>query len=320
MSNWATRLWDTVSEGTARIVEKKKLGDDARIEWTASVIAIREKYYPTGLFRTVYPSTGGIRFGPAEQTTPAGALKAPRWIRQVKGDGPLYLAWEAQQLGLITKKQLDRETWDTVYWIAGYKTVNGKKIPQLTRIARDFGQFKDSVRAQLDAMGLQRPRTDELERWLGLSVAVAATAAAIAVTIIIPASAPATVPYILGVGGAVSTGLFNQAAKDDSDFKAAADAAGVTNVTTEDDALFRGAAGASLGVGSMYGQPDATAKDYIDAAIRGYTAATTPPAPVTTTVPAPSSSSSMGEWIKSPTGMVITGGAIVLVLVLALRK
>lgn len=321
MSNWATRLWDTVAEGTSRIVEKKQLGDDARIEWTAAVIAIREKYYPTGMFRTIYPATGGISFGPAAAGTPAGALKAPRWLRQVKGDGPLYLAWEAEKLGLITKKQLDRETWDTVYWVARYdRRPDGTKKAVVVRIARDFGDFKDSVRAQLDAMGLQRPRSDELERWLGLSVAVAATAAAIAVTIIIPASAPATVPYILGVGGAVSTGLFNQAAKDDADFKAAADAAGVSNVTTEDDALFRGAAGATLGVGSMYGTPDATAKDYIDAAIRGYTAATTPPAPAVVTTPAPAPASSFGDWVKSPTGMVVTGGAIVLVLVLALRK
>lgn len=317
--SWATRMWATVSEGTSRIVEKKQLGDDARIEWTASVIAIREKYYPEGMFKTVYPASGGIRFGAADAATPSGAVKAPRWLRQVKGNGPLFLAWEAEKLGLITKKQLDRETWDTVYWVARYdRRPDGTKRAVVVKLARDFGDFKDSVRGQLDAMGLQRPRSDELERWLGLSVAVAATAAAIAVTILVPASAPATVPYILGVGGALSTGLFNQAAKDDADFKAAADAAGVTNVTTEDDALFRGAAGATIGVGTMYGTPDATAKDYIDAAIRGYTAATTPSSPAVVTKPPPAST--LEEWVRSPTGMIVTGGAVVLVLVLALRK
>ena len=318
MGRIAGQLWDSVTEGAARIVEKRSLSTDARIEWTAAIIAIRERYYPQGMFKTVYPASGGISFGRQDAAAAPAGTKTPNWVKQINGNGPLYLAYEAHELGLITKKQLDRETWDTVYWVGGYRSVKGKKVPQLKRIARDFGAFKDSVREQLDAMGLQRPRSDELERWLGLSVAVAATAAAIAVTIIVPASAAATVPYILGVGGTVSTALFDQAAKDDSEFAAQAQAAGVTNVTTEDDTLLRGAAGASLGVGSMYGTPDATAKEYIDAAIRGYQAATTPtPAPVAPATPAPSSA---GEWIKSPTGMIVTGAAVVLVLVLALRK
>lgn len=315
----ASRIWGTVVEGSARLVEKKSLSDDARIEWTAAVIAIKARYYPSGMFKTVYPETGGIRFGMSDAATPSAQVKEPRWLRLAKGDGPLFLAYEAHELGLITKKRLDADTWDTVYWVQGYKRENGKNTPRLVRLSRDFGDFKNSVRAQLDALGLQRPRTDELERWLGLSVALAATAAAIAVTVIVPASAPATVPYILGVGGTLSTALFNQAAKDDADFAAQAQAAGVSNVTVEDDTLFRGAAGATIGVGTVYGTEGATAKDYIDAAVRGYQAATSP-APATVTAPAPAPASGFGEWVKSPTGMIVTGGALVLVLVLALRK
>lgn len=318
MGRYAAKIWDSVTEGAARIVEKKSLSNDARVEWTAAVIAIHRWYYPDGTTTTRTKTGGGITLSTKDSTPPPGGVTAPKWVSETRGDGPLFLAWEAHDLGLITKKQLDRETWDTVYWVAGYRSVNGKKKPNLKRIARDFGNFKDSIRTQLDAMGLQRPRTDELERFLGVAVALAATASAIAVTIIVPASAGATVPYILGIGGTVSDALFDQASKDDAEFAAQARAAGVENVTVEDDTLYRGAAGASLGVGSMYGTQDATAKDYLDAAIRGYQAATTPPAAAAPATPAPASTA--GEWIKSPTGMIVTGAAVVLVLVLALRK
>jgi len=326
--------WDdfkaTVARGLAatdeyahRAIEKSSLSDEARTNWTAALLAIRDMHYPDGRFVTTVREGGGITIGKrASQVPRMEGKRVPAFVRRMRGDGPLWLAKEAHDAGMLTKQQLDAVTYDTVYWIAGYDkptTPGGRKRPRLIKLADDFGDFKARVNDELDRLKLAKPNADELDRALGIGLALAAAAGAVAVTILAPEAAPWAVPALLGLGGKASDMIFNASDDVEAQFKAQSDAAGAKGVTVEGSDVARGLGKAVLGSADAYYQGARSADELLDAAATGYVAGSQKPAVVAPAPPAVVESPAL-TWAKSPTGMIIIGGAAIVLLVVATRR
>lgn len=329
MSRWSD-FKASVARGAAaadeyahRAIEKSTLSDEARVNWTASLLAIREMHYPSGRWATAAKEGGGITITRAETQVPRmSGKRVPAFLRKMRGDGPLWLAKEAHDAGMLTDKQLDAVTYDTVYWVAGYDKPTkpgGRKRPRLIKLADDFGDFKSHVNDELDRLKLAKPNTDELDRFLGVALAIAAAGAAVAVTILAPVAAPAAVPAILSLGGIGSDMLFNASDDVETKFKAQSDAAGAKGVEVEGSDVVRGLGKAALSSADAYYQGARSADELLDAAASGYVSGSQTPAPVAPAPPAVVESPAL-TWAKSPTGMIIIGGAAIVLLVVATRR
>jgi len=316
---WLQRL----GEGSARVFEAKRMSDEVREEFTAAVLMLVASYYdhtPGTTSRT----DGGISFS-ADRFTPKAGLKGPAWLKDcTRGSGPVWLAWEAHERGLIDKRTLDRNTWDTVYWQRGIV----KGTPVLVRIGKDFSKWKSSVADALDRVGLDDPRDDNRLRGWALALQIATAAAA--VTLIVVTAGVGTPAAIAAMGGAsaVATGMVAGAGavagvmyttSEQSELEYAEQAAKVAGVgvrvagTADYQAL-----GSAIGGGVSAYATGGTATDVLDASVAGYQsgkAAGTPA--VVPTAPAPMD---YKAWATSPTGMLTIGLAAVVLVVLATRK
>lgn len=316
---WLQRL----GEGSARVFEAKRMSDEVREEFTAAVLMLVASYYdhtPGATSRT----DGGISFT-SDRFTAKPGLKAPGWLKDcTKGSGPVWLAWEARERGLIDQRTLDRNTWDTVYWQRGI--VKGR--PVLVRIGKDFSKWKASVADALDRVGLDDPRDDNRLRGWALALQIATAAAA--VTLIVVTAGVGTPAAIAAMGGAsaVATGMVAGAgavagvmytSSEQSEQEYAEQAAKVAGVgvrvagTADYQAL-----GSAIGGGVSAYATGGTASDILDASVSGYqsgkaagTPAVVPPAPPATDYKA---------WATSPTGMLTIGLAAVVLVILATRK
>jgi hypothetical protein len=318
---WVGDLWGRMTEGAARIVEAKRMSDAERQEWTAAVYMVRAGWEERARREARAESASGVAaFG----TKVAAPRAAPRWVRDTWGTspGPVYLAWEAHQAGLISQRQLDRATYDTVYWVTGVTT---GAAPKLRRIARDFGTWKSSVAEQLEAFGLEDPRDDNrLRGWaLGLLIAGAAVAATAAVVASGGLAAPAAAAVFASLGGAggIATGtavlgtvMYATADMSERTYNEQAQRLAGVEVVMEGSAVGTALAGGLGGAGAAYAGGQTKASDVAAAFAQGYAntaAAYGQPAPV---APPPPADSELVTWAKS-TGGMITIGAIALLLV-----
>lgn len=330
---WVGNLWGRMTEGAARIVESKRMSDAERQEWTAAVYMVRAAWdYQARQTSTAPDESGGVaRFG-SKISAPRAA---PRWVRDTWGtsSGPVYLAWEAHQLGLISQRQLDRDTYDTVYWVTG---VTAGAAPKLRRIARDFSTWKKSVAEELERFGLTDPRDDNrLRGWaLGLLIAGAATAALVVVVASGGLAAPGVAAAVAALGGAGSVvggvtagtaaiGTVMYATADASERTYNDEAARIAGleVSMEGSAVGTALAGGLGAAGASYASGQQKASDVASAFARGYadTAAAygAPPAPVAPPTPP---ESELVTWAKSTGGMITIGALAVLLVALAVRK
>jgi hypothetical protein len=318
---WVGDLWGRMKEGAARIVEAKRMSDAERQEWTAAVYMVRAGWEERARREARAESSSGVAaFG----TKVSAPRAAPRWVRDTWGTspGPVYLAWEAHQAGLISKRQLDRATYDTVYWVTGVTT---GEAPKLRQIARDFGTWKSSVAEQLESFGLEDPRDDNrLRGWaLGLLLAGAAVAATAAVVASGGLAAPAAAAVFASLGGAggIATGtavlgtvMYATADMSERTYNEQAQRLAGVEVVMEGSAVGTALAGGLGGAGAAYAGGQTKASDVASAFARGYAdtaAAYGQPAPV---APPPPADSELVTWAKS-TGGMITIGAIALLLV-----
>ena len=311
-------FWENLNEGLGRATEKRALTVDQREDWTAAVICVREAWYPQGLFRRVQPKDGGggLAVARAEQAKVGG--KPPRWVKAASGIGPVMLAYEAQETGVITKAQLDKWTWDTVVWIKGWNARTGRPI--VTKLSDDFGRFKSELRDQLDRFGLQRPRTDELFKFLGYATMVAAIATGITIAVLTAGiGTPVAIGIISGAGliGAASGSAFAEAA-DKAEQRVVEQAAEVgVEVKMDGSEVLRDTAAAVGAAAAAYGAGGKT-QDIVQAGVAGYYADET--AKAKAAEEAKAKESGLATWAKSPGGMVTIGVAALLLVVLVVRK
>lgn len=320
--SWVGDLWGRMTEGAARIVEAKRMSDAERQEWTAAVYMVRAGWEERARREARAESASGVAAFGAKVSAPRAA---PRWVRDTWGTspGPVYLAWEARQAGLITQRQLDRDTYDTVYWVTGVTT---GAAPKLRRIARDFSTWKASVAEQLESFGLEDPRDDNrLRGWaLGLLIAGAAVAATAAVVASGGLAAPAAAAVFASLGGAggIATGtavlgtvMYATADMSERTYNEQAQRIAGAEVVMEGSAVGTALAGGLGAAGAGYASGQTKGSDVAAAFARGYadTAAAygQPPAPA---APPPPPESELVTWAKS-TGGMITIGAIALLLV-----
>lgn len=317
-------FWASLNEGLGRATEKKALSEDQREDWTAAVIVVRERWYPDGPVSVLAKATtGGMgwRRTDAEAAHPT-AGKPPAWAKVATGYGPVMLAWEAHKVGAITKRQLDRWTWDTVLWISGWNARTGKPI--IKRLSADFGRFKKELREQLDAMGLQRPRTDEL--WTVLGYATVAASIAVAGAIVFFTAGIGTPAAALIVGGGFAVGgvggVACASAADRAEQRVVDQAAeaGVEVKMDKADEL-RDLGMAALGAGGAL-LSGGTAADAITKAKEGYYADELAAAQQKgrDEAAALANSGSLGAWAKSTPGMLTIGAAAILLVVILARK
>lgn len=320
---WLARL----GEGAARVYEAKRMSDEVREEFTASVLMLVASYYDHTPGTSSRSSSGGMAWT-TDKFTPKTGLKAPGWLKDcTRGSGPVWLAWEAHEAGLIDKATLDRNTWDTVFWQRGI--VKGR--PVLVRIGKDFSKWKSSVADALDKVGLDDPRDDNRLRGWALAIQIATAAAA--VTLIVVTAGVGTPAAIAAMGGAsaVATGMVAgsgavakvmYAASDRAEQEYQAQAAMVANteVRVAGSVDYQALGGALGGAASAYAT-GGTTSDILDASVSGYQsgkAAGTPA--VVAPPPAPSTGEQVKAWATSTTGMVTIGVAAVVLVILATRK
>jgi len=317
---WLQRL----GESSARVFEAKRMNDEVREEFTAAVLMLVASYYDHTPGTTSRTSGGGIAFS-SDRFTPKPGLKAPGWLKDcTKGSGPVWLAWEARERGLIDQATLDRNTWDTVYWQRGI--VKGR--PVLVRIGKDFSKWKSSVADALDKVGLDDPRDDNRLRGWALALQIATAAAA--VTLIVVTAGVGTPAAIAAMGGAsaVATGMVAGAGavagvmyttSEQSEQEYAEQAAKVAGVgvrvagTADYQAL-----GSAIGGGVSAYATGGTASDVLDASVAGYQSGKAAGTPAV--VPPPPAPMDYKAWATSPTGMLTIGLAAVVLVVLATRK
>lgn len=312
-------FWENLNEALGRATEKRALTIDQREDWTAAIICVREAWYPEGLFKRVAPKGGGdgLAVGRADQAKVSG--RPPRWVKGASGIGPVMLAYEARQNGAITQRQLDRWTWDTVLWVKGWNPRTGRPI--IAKLADDFGKFKAELREQLDKFGLQRPRSDELFKFLGYATIIAAVGTGIAIAVFTAGiGTPAAVAIIAGSGliGA-GGGLAYAEAADNAEQRVVNQAAEVgIEVEMDGSEALRDAASAVGAAAAAYGAGGKT-QDIVQAGVAGYYADETAKAKAAEEAKK-AEQSGLATWAKSTTGMVTIGVAALLLVVLVVRK
>ena len=307
-------VWAELKERGARVVEKRKLSDTDREEWTAAVLMLRSFW-----------------FTPDGKNVARKELRADKpwyWTKVRDGIGPVYLAREAFNNGWINQRQLDAWTWDTVLWTRGYDRTTGK--PLLEKIGNDFGNWKDAVADQLAAYDIADPRSDNRKRLAAWAFLIAGAAGAIAITVLTAGvAAPAAVSAIggwsalasgtLAAGTAGSKILYSSSDESEAAYnQAASTVAGVQLAYEGSDRGQAAAEAIGTGVGSFIAGDDPYAA--ADKGLRAYAdtrAAQTAP-------PAPPAVASYGEtvvsWAKTPGGMITIGALAVVLVVLAHRK
>lgn len=307
-------VWSELKERGARIVEKRSMSEPERTEWTAAVLMLRSFWLT-----------------PDGKTVARKELKAdkPWWWSKVRdGVGPVYLAREAFKRGLITQRQLDGWTYDTVLWVRGWNR-DGKAI--VVKIGNDFGSWKDSVADQLAANDIADPRADNRKRLAAWAVLVAGVAVGVAVVVLTAgAGTPAAVAAVGGwssiAGTAGSAGLaganilWDSSDASEAAYNQAAEAVAGVQVAYEGSDVGRAAgSGAGEFLGSVLsGESLGTATD------RGLQAYAGTRAEQTAPPPAPPAVAGTGEqlasWARTPGGMITIGAVAVVLVVLATRK
>ena len=315
-------FWSNVNEALGRITEKRALSIDQREDWTAAVICVRQAWYPDGLFKRVQAKSGGDGLAVARAERAKVAGKPPRWAKVASGIGPVMLAYEAREADVITQRQLDRWTWDTVLWIKGWNARTGRPI--VAKLSDDFGRFKDELREQLDKFDLQRPRTDEAFKFLGYATMIAAVGVGVTIAVLTAGiGTPAAVAIIGGAGliGAGGGVAFAEAA-DAAEQRVVDQAAEVgVAVSFDGSEALRDAASALGGAASVYGAGGST-QDVVQAAVAGYYADETAAAKAKAEAEAKAKAEagSLSTWAKSTPGMITIGVAALLLVVLVARK
>lgn len=319
---WLARL----GEGASRVFEAKRMSDEVREEYTAAVLMLVASYYDHTPGTSTRTSSGFS--STADKFTPKAGLRPPAWLKDcTRGSGPVWLAWEAHERGLIDKRTLDRNTWDTVFWQRGI--VKGQ--PVLVRIGKDFSKWKSSVADALDKVGLDDPRDDNRLRGWALAIQIATAAAA--VTLIVVTAGVGTPAAIAAMGGAsaVATGMVAGAgavakvmysASDRAEQEYQAEAAKVAGVEVgvAGTELYQGIGGAIGGAASAYAT-GGSGQDILDASVAGYQSGKAAAAPaVVTPPPTPSTGEQVKAWASSTSGMLTIGLAAVVLVVLATRK
>jgi len=307
-------FWTELKERGARIVEKRSMSEAERQEWTAAVLMLRS-FWVT----------------PDGKTVARKELKAdkPWWWSKVRdGIGPVYLAREAFKSGLISQRQLDGWTYDTVLWVRGYNP-DGKAI--VVKIGNDFGSWKDAVADGLAAYDIEDPRSDNRRRLAAWAVLIAGVAVGTAVVVLTAgAGTPAVVAAVGGwssvAGGVGSAGLaganslWDSSDKSEAAYNQAAEAVAGVKVATEGSDVGRAAgSGAGTFLGSLL-----SGEDIGTSADRGLQAYGTTRAEQTAPPPAPPAVAGTGEqlasWARTPGGMITIGAVAVVLVVLATRK
>lgn len=317
-------FWSSLNEGLGRATEKRALSEDQREDWTAAVLVVRERWYPDGpISVAAKATTGGMGWRRVEnQAEHPTAGKPPRWAKVATGYGPVMLAYEAHKVGAISKAQLDRWTWDTVLWVAGWNPRTGK--PVIKKLSSDFGRFKSELREQLDAMGLQRPRTDELFTVLGYAVIAASVATAAAIVIFTAGIGTPAAALIVGggfaVGGVGGVACANAADRAELRVQEQAAEAGVeVRLDKADELRDLGMAGLALGGSLLSG---GTTEEAIQKAKESYYADELAAAKEAGKAEAAAAGQqgSLATWAKSTPGMLTLGAAAILLIVLVARK
>ena len=290
------------------------MSEPERTEWNAAVLMLRSFWLT-----------------PDGKTVARKELKAdkPWWWSKVRdGIGPVYLAREAFNKGLITQRQLDGWTYDTVLWVRGWNR-DGKAI--VVKIGNDFGSWKDSVADQLAANDIEDPRSDNRRRLAAWAVLIAGVAVGTAVVVLTAgAGTPAVVTALGGwssvAGGVGSAGLaganilWDSSDKSEAAYNQAAEAVAGVKVATESSDVGRAAgSGAGTFLGSLL-----SGEDIGTSADRGLQAYGTTRAEQTAPPPAPPAVAGTGEqlasWARTPGGMITIGAVAVVLVVLATRK
>lgn len=325
--SWAGDLWRNMKEGAARIVEAKRMTDAERQEWTAAVYMVRAGWEE--IARRENPVKEG-QFG----TKVNLPRRAPRWVKDtVGGSGPVYLAWEAHELGLITQRELDDNTYDTVYWLTGVTVGPAKRI---VRIAKDFSTWKSSVAKELERFGLEDPRDDNRLRGWAMAVMVAGAVVAAAVVVVATGgiAAPGVAAAVTALGGgatvaggaavgagAIGTIMYSTADASERTYNDEAARVAGLEVTMEGSAVGTAVAGGLGAAGTLYASGDTKGTDVAQAFARGYadTAAAygAKPAPPP---PPPTTGEQLASWAQSTGGMITIGAAAILLIVLVARK
>lgn len=319
-------FWSSVNEVLGRATEKKQLNQDQREDWTAAVIVVRERWYPSGPFKVIADKVkGGMGWRREAQDAAHPTIgKPPSWAKVATGYGPIMLAWEAHREGAITKKQLDRWTWDTVLWISGWNARSGK--PVIKVLSKDFGRFKRELREQLDAMGLERPRTDEAWKFLGYATIAASIATAGAI-IFFTAGIGTPVALLIAGGGMTAAGVggvacASAAERAEQRFHDQAAESGVEVELDKADGL------KDLGMGLLAGGTSlltgGTPEEAIQKAKEGYYAdelqAAKDKAAADALAAQQAKGGDLATWAKSTPGMLTIGVAALLVVILVARK
>lgn len=307
-------FWTELKERGARVVEKRSLSDADRQEWTAAVLMLRSFWLT-----------------PDGKTVARKELRAdkPWWASKVRdGVGPVYLAREAFNAGMISQRQLDGWTWDTVLWVRGFNR-DGKAI--VVKIGNDFGSWKDAVADQLASYDIADPRSDNRKRLAAWAVLIAGVAVGVAVVVLTAgAGTPAAVAAVGGwssiAGGAGSAGLaganilWDSSDASEAAYNQAAEAVAGVKLATEGSDIGR-AAGAGIGAGFSSYLSGEDAARAADAALQAYG---TTRAEQTAPPPAPPAVAGTGEqlasWARTPGGMITIGAVAVVLVVLATRK
>lgn len=307
-------FWTELKERGARVVEKRSLSDADRQEWTAAVLMLRSFWLT-----------------PDGKTVARKELRAdkPWWASKVRdGVGPVYLAREAFNAGMISQRQFDGWTWDTVLWVRGFNR-DGKAI--VVKIGNDFGSWKDSVANQLAAYDIADPRSDNRKRLAAWAVLVAGAAVGIGIIVFSAGvAAPAIVTALGGwtslAGGTASAGyaganiLWDSSDASEAAYNQAAEAVAGVKLATEGSDIGR-AAGAGIGAGFSSYLSGEDAARAADAALQAYG---TTRAEQTAPPPAPPAVAGTGEqlasWARTPGGMITIGAVAVVLVVLATRK
>lgn len=307
--------WADAKEAAARIIEKRSMNDAERQEWTTAVLMLRSFWLT-----------------PDGKTVARSELKAdkPWWWSKVRdGIGPVYLAKEARDLGIITERQLDAWTWDTVLWVRGYSRKTNKAI--VVKIGNDFGEWKDAVADNLEAYNIADPRSDNRARLAAWATAIAGAAVGIGIVVLTAGvAAPAVVTALGGwtalAGGAASAGyagsqiLWDSADNSEAAYNAAAQTITGVQMTYEGSDIGRAVGeGLGAGVGTYLSGGDPYAA--LDAGAQAYgTTRAQQTAPVAPPPQEAGTGEKLATWAKTPGGMITIGAVAVVLVVLATRR
>lgn len=311
-------LWSELKERGARIIEKRRMDDADRQEWTAAVLMLRSFWLT-----------------PDGKVVARKELRAdkPWWWSKVRdGIGPVYLAREAFNAGWISQRTLDGWTWDTVLWVRGYKP-DGKPI--LVKIGNDFGEWKDAVADSLAAYDIADPRSDNRKRLAAWAVLVATSAAAVAITVLTAgAGTPAALAAVGTTWAGVASGtaaaglagsriLWSSSDESERAYNDAASRIAGVEMAYEGSAVGQ-AAGEGIGaaVGSYLSGGDPYAA--VDEGLTAYGTTRQAQSAAAAAAAAPVAEASTGEklatWARTPGGMITIGALAVVLVVIATRR